>query len=161
VKLPGEKSEVVVQYLDFCYGKGLPTDTTQGDSHCGAVHTVLTELYALGERLLDCKIRNEILREIVAFTATPSPDICYFPSSRAINNIYNSTTTTSPARRLFVDIYVSRGYGKCFESEHCLPEYHPAFLLDVAKALMVRVQQSSLSLPWRGQPAKADSYVCI
>ena len=55
IKLPEEKPEVVAQYLDFVFAKGLPTRSTKDDCRNGTVYEVLGELYGLGERLLDSR----------------------------------------------------------------------------------------------------------
>lgn len=97
---------MVAQYLDYAYRRVLPTDSTKDDSKDGEVFCVLTELFALGERLLDSTIRNSIIEDIIRFTKIGD---CIHPGDVAISNIYDNTTTASPARRLLVDLYLYRG----------------------------------------------------
>lgn len=153
VKLPDEKPEVVARYLDFIYGKGLPTGPDKEDPHRGRVYEVLTELFALGERLLDSAIRNCIIKNIIQYTKIHTSDGCYYPNARAINNIYNCTTAASPARLLMVELYVSAGSKDWFTDE-----LHPAFLLDVGKELMSEVQRSTLVCRTRKGKTKPDCY---
>lgn len=155
IKPPEETPELMAQYLNFLYGKRLPTDSTKNDTQKGAVYNALTALYALGERLLDCKIRNAILREIVRFTTLISEGLNCFPASPAINNIYNCTTEASPARRLMVDLYVTNGGEDWFASG-----LHSVFFQDLAKALSVGVKHSS-SLPLRAREVVAEEYVVM
>jgi hypothetical protein len=111
IKLPDEKAELVAQYLDWVYGKGLPTRNTKNDCQKGDVYDVLAELYGLGERLLDSTLRNAIVKEMVRFTKLggPGAEIQWFPESTAINTIYECTTAISPVRRLLGDLFVIKG----------------------------------------------------
>jgi hypothetical protein len=155
VKLPDEQPEVVAQYLDFCYARRLPTPSKwwYPDPAKGRVYEVLTELFALGERLLDSNIRNAIINEIIKFTTTLTREGLYYPGARAINNIYDCTTAASPARRLMVELYVTAGKKDWFTDD-----LHPAFLLDMSKELMSEVQSSSLACRFRKGNVKADHY---
>jgi hypothetical protein len=152
VKLPEEKPETMTFYLDFLYGKGLPTNSTKDDSCEGQVYYVLTELFAPGERLLDSSIRNACIKEIVRFTTIVSPDDRYFPGNLAVNNIYNSTTARSPAQRLMVDFFMTSGNDKWVNSE-----LHPEFCQDLATAFFAQVQSSTH--PCCARKVKAKSYL--
>lgn len=66
IKLPEEKPDIVAFYLDYTYSERLPTDSTKRNNRNGKVYDVLADLYALGERLQDDKIRNVVIDEIVA-----------------------------------------------------------------------------------------------
>jgi hypothetical protein len=152
IKLPEEDTETMTFYLDFLYGKGLPTDSTKDNSCEGEVYHVLTQLFALGERLLDSSIRNACIKEIVRFTTIASPDVRYFPNDLAVNNIYNSTTAKSPARRLMVDFFVTSGNDKWVNSE-----LHPEFCQDLATEFLAQVK--STTHPCRARKVKAKSYL--
>jgi hypothetical protein len=139
VKLPEEKPETMTFYLDFLYGKG-------------QVYYVLTEQFAPEERLLDSSIRNACTKEIVRFTTIASPDDRYFPGNLAVNNIYNSTTAKSPARRLMVDFFMTSGNDKWVNSE-----LHPEFCQDLATAFLAQVQSNTH--PCCARKVKAKSYL--
>jgi hypothetical protein len=64
VKLPEEKAKIMIFYLDFLYGKGLPTVSTEEEDadHIGPAYIALTELFALGERLLDSRYETRSSR---------------------------------------------------------------------------------------------------
>jgi len=152
IKLPEEEPEIVAQYLDYVLGKGLPTDSTKMDPRDGEVYWTLTILFAFGERVLDSKLRNAITAEIIRFTTIPAPDGSYIlPSELPINNIYNCTTSASPARRLMVDLYMHVG-----DTTWVVDTLHPAFLKDLAEALMLQVQTSAL--PCRISLKSAEQY---
>ena len=119
----------------------------------GRVYEVLTELFALGERLLDSNIRNAIINEITKFTTAHTLGGIYYPGARAVNNIYDCTTTASPAQRLMVELYLTVGKKDWFTDE-----LRPAFLLDLGKELMSEVQSSTLACRSRKGNIKADHY---
>jgi hypothetical protein len=153
VKLPEEEPEIIAQYLDFLLGKGLPTDSTRADPQEGEVYIALTTLFALGERVLDSTLRNAIMREIIRFTTILSSNGSYiYPGGKSINNIYNCTTSASPARRLMVDLYMHAG-----NTTWVVDDLHPAFLKDLAEALMLQVQSSDL--PCRLYLVAAEDYL--
>jgi hypothetical protein len=155
VKLPEEEPGIIAQYLDFLVGRGLPTDSTRMDSQKGEVYVALTALYALGERLLDSTLRNKIITEIIRFTTVLSPNGLYnyiYPGDRdIIDYVYNYTTPASPARRLMVDLYIYAG-----NTTWVVESLHPAFLRDLAEALMLQVQNTDL--PCRIFPKAAAEY---
>jgi hypothetical protein len=154
VKLPDEQPDIVVQYLDHCYGRGLPTASKLSlDPAQGRVYEVLTELFALGERLLDSDIRNAIINEIIRFTTSGTLGGLYYPGARAINNIYNCTTATSLARRLMVELYVTAGRKDWFTDD-----LHPTFVMDLGKELMAEVHNSTLFCRSRKGDTKADHH---
>jgi len=152
VKLPEEEPGLVATYLDFILGKGLPTDSTQMDPQNGKVYVVLTLLFALGERFLDSTFRNAIIAEIIRFTTILSANGSYiYPGVSSINDIYNGTTSASPARRLMVDLYIHAG-----NTTWVIDALHPAFLKDLAEALMLQVQ--SFDLPCRVHRVAVEDY---
>lgn len=151
IKLPEEEPEIVAQYLDYVLGKGLPTDSTNLDAR-GEVYTTLTMLFAVGERVLDSGLRNAIIAEIIRFTTILVVGPTYvFPNALQINNIYNCTTSASPARRLMVDLFMLAG-----NTTWLVDTLHPAFLKDMAEALMLQVQTTEL--PCRIWQKAAEEY---
>jgi hypothetical protein len=154
VNLSDEQPEIVAQYLDYCYSKRLPTASKPSlDPAQGRVYAVLTELFALGERLLDSDIRNAIINEIIRFTTSGTLGGLYYPVARAINNIYNCTTAASPARCLMVELYITAGRKDWFTDD-----LHPTFVMDLGKELMAEVQNSTLSCRSSKGNTKADHY---
>lgn len=133
IRLPGEQPEIVEQYLDFVYRGYLPTFSTKTDARKGAVYTVLANLFALGERLLDSVIRNAIIREIIRFTTCYDGATVHVPDTTAVNIIYDCTTAASPARRLMVDFYTAGP--PAWVETHA----HPTFHYDLARASLSRL----------------------
>jgi hypothetical protein len=155
IKLPEEKPELVAQYLDWVYGKGLPTRSTKNDCQKGDVYDVLAELYALGERLLDFTIRNAIIKEMVRFTKLGDEDeeTHWFPNNTATNTIYECTSAASPARRFLVDLFVINGKPDWIQGA-----LHSELLRDLAKAFLSELDASDLNCRSRVMQAK-DYYV--
>lgn len=150
IKLPEEKPEVVAQYLDFVFAKGLPTRSTKDDCRTGAVYEVLGELYGLGERLLDSRLRNAIIDEFVRFTKVGGYPHCY-PQADAINSIYECTTDGSPARRLLVFWFITNG-----KEDWVTDSLHYDFLRDLAMAAIAQFYECGLK--FRFQYAQAEDY---
>jgi hypothetical protein len=148
VKLPEEDPETVTFYLDFLYGKGLPTYSVKGESD-NESHRILAELYALGEGRLDSKIQNATLKEILRLTKVGKR---YYPDYPAIDIIYKSTTATSPTRRLLVEVYVSHGTATWIWTG-----MHPVFCQELAMALLTEVQSNTL--PFRFRDLIVDDYL--
>jgi hypothetical protein len=154
IKLPEEQPAIVAQYLDFTVGKGLPTDSTRMDPQEGEVYVVLARLYAFGERMLDSALRNTIIAEIIRFTRVVSINgRTVWPGLEPISTIYNCTTPGSPARRLMVDLYVHAASTTWFTDD-----MHPAFMRDLAEALMLQVQNSHLPCRVYLRPAEEYSF---
>jgi hypothetical protein len=145
IKLPEEKPDLVAFYLDWLYGKGLPTDSTKRDSRNGKVYDVLADLYALGERLQDDKIRNIIIDEVVRFSNLFGRETGRnYPLDYAIITIYETTTAGSPARRLLVELFVTDGEAKWVREIS-----QPEFLCDLATASMAELHNSGLPCRFR------------
>lgn len=137
VKLPKEQPETVAQYLDFIYGRCLPTKTMKKFHGRGRAYNVLAELFALGERLLDSKTRNAVISELVRLTTyNKDGTLGYFPNTNAVRTLYRCTTNASPARRLMVDFYISAD-PKCVTDKA-----HSAFARDLARTLLSRLRTS-------------------
>jgi hypothetical protein len=140
VKFPEGDPETVTFYLDFLYGKGLPTYSTKSESDSES-HCILAELYVLGERRMYSKIQNATLNEILRLTRVGKR---YYPDFPAIDIIYKSTTATSPARRLLVDLYVSHGTATLIWTG-----MHPVFCQELAMALLTEVQSNTFLFRFR------------
>lgn len=110
VKLPEEKLEIVAAYLDYSYSGKLPTESTTLVISNANAYNVLADLYVLGERLQDKKVRNAIADEVLKFNgAYVKGTVRENPMDYAITTIYDGTTEGHPARRLLVDLFLYKG----------------------------------------------------
>lgn len=92
------------------------------------MYDVLGELYGLGGRLLDSRLRNVIVDEMVRFTKVGGHPRCY-PQADAVNMIYEYNIDGLPARRLLVFWFITSGKEDCITDDP-----RSVFLCDVAKA---------------------------
>lgn len=161
IKLPEEHClETLTHYLNYAYSQKLPTDritAVASTGFPGGTWTVLAKIYVLGESMLDQSVQNAVIKEFVRLPRLTceanKTNKSWYPSAEAISLIYDGTTAESPARRLMVDYHVVRGY-ETWLGSHC----HPAFLLDLAKALQKKIT-SLAPLTFRSTYIAADDYL--
>lgn len=135
VKLPEEKPEIVAAYLDYSYSGKLPTESTTLVISNANAYNVLADLYVLGERLQDKKVRNAIADEVLKFNGIyVKGTIHENPMDYAITTIYDSTTEGHPARRLLVDLFLYKGEWRWVREIS-----QNDFLVDVATASMAEL----------------------
>ena len=135
VKLPEEKPEIVAAYLDYSYSGKLPTESTTLVISNANAYNVLADLYVLGERLQDKKVRNAIADEVLKFNgAYVKGTVRENPMDYAITTIYDGTTEGHPARRLLVDLFLYKGEWRWVREIS-----QNDFLVDVATASMAEL----------------------
>ncbi|KAK4547282.1 hypothetical protein LTR36_000937 [Oleoguttula mirabilis] len=131
VKLPEDRPEVFKAYVQWLYS-GRIYSINDGNLRN---YSLLARMYALGEKLIDPEFQDRVLDAITASARFRHPGIKRgFPSNKAIGIIYDGTPSTSPARRLIVDLHVRYG-GPEWMSADC-DKVHPEFTLDLATELM-------------------------
>lgn len=165
IKLPEEQPANVANYLDFAYGRNLPTKQIDQkllenkptlDPALASPSCTLADLYLLGERVLDSGIQNAVTEEIIRIDSLRlDKGALHFPSATFVNKIYTGTTPKSPMRRLIVDIHVSHG-NSAWLDEHV---YKYAYLKDLAMALTVKAEKKEMPCNFRMQKLKAQNYL--
>jgi hypothetical protein len=143
VRLPEEDMETTAHYLDFVCGQGFPTkaimryeDIKEED---GEEYLLLARLYAFGQRVLDKAVRNAIIEEILRLVSLEDADgTNMVPYQESISVIYQCTSTTSPARRLLVDLHARYGIEESMDSG----PYDPIYLSDLVRTLTGRVRET-------------------
>jgi hypothetical protein len=78
----------------------------------------------------------------------------HFPTKEAVNIIYNGTSAGSPARRLMVNIHVSYGNTKWFNST-C----DAVFVLDVTQSLYAKFEGKTYISEVRPDTLNASDYL--
>lgn len=98
----------------------------------------LAKLYSLGEKLLDTYFQDCVINAMVLRSRNEAnSNQCSYPGHPAIQTIYRGTPSTSPARRLLVDIWAGLGeetwilHGVKDQSE-----VNHEFIIDLSKALL-------------------------
>lgn len=137
ISLPEESSATMAHYLAYSYSGKLFTEDIasgslrKGESHIEPCFQMLVSLYVYGERFLNRRVQESVVREILRLTLTPSESGDYwYPTREEVNIIYRGTPEGSPGRRLLVDLQVFMGL-----KEELDYDLEVAFIVDVAKAL--------------------------
>lgn len=162
IKLPEDDVEIVTLYLDFMHGEGLPSqsikraeDIPYGSSDMHP-NRLLVGLYSFSERVLSTTIQNAIIKEFLRFvTLTLYERKRNVPSLHAISEIYKGTTDGSPARRLMVDLYLAYAQPGALANT----DNNPAFVRDVAHALLEKAAYRTSPNEFRFRGLKVDDYM--
>jgi hypothetical protein len=134
IKLPEDDPDIVTRYLDFVYHNRL---VTQCKSQPDANHIDLALLYVYGERVLDTYIQNTIVEHLLKLTAVIDRNKAghpHYPGPAVVEITYEGTTAALPFRRLLIDMYARHGSEEWLSHD----DLHPAFCLDVARALVAQ-----------------------
>ena len=162
IKLPEEHClETLTHYLNYAYSQALPTHNIRAVTSPGfpeGTWTTLANIYVLGERMADQSVRHAVIREFIRLPRLTceanKSNKSFSPNAEAISLIYDGTTAGSPARRLMVDYHVARGYESWLGDHH-----HPAFVLDLAKALQKKITSGASYSSFRSAALNADDYL--
>jgi hypothetical protein len=158
IKLPEESLEPMEHYVEQLYGGKLPTlGVMNGQSFAveNSHYDMLGQLYVLGERMLNSKLQNSVIREILRLSQLKSThSTVTFPSTKCISTIYEGTTSASPARRMMVDFAISYGHQGWFEIRE-----NKEYLVDFSKALLRKMAAQKSANDFRGVSLKAKDYL--
>lgn len=135
VRMPDDVPDIFELYIILLYTNTIPIEQ---DSQLPK----LLDLYLLADKVIDIKSKNLIMKAILGRIAENK----FFPAS-AINTLYRSTTSNSPARRLIVDCFVK------YENEEHIPEdgeeLPHEFLVSVTRGLIQkRIGDGHLKYPY-------------
>lgn len=104
VCLPDDNPDLVYAYVQWVYAGKVFAKTKDDDDE--PTFTPLAKQHALGEKLLDDNFQDCVLNEMISLTRENEG---YLPVDADITIIYESTGTSSPARRLLVDMFTWGG----------------------------------------------------
>jgi hypothetical protein len=156
IKCPEDDLETMTDYLTFTYTGTLPTSNlVEGcPTPTYAAWTSLAKLYILGDRVLDTRIRNAVVSEIVRISTTRDKGGHTNFMGTAVSNMpFDSTPEGSPIRRLIVDEYVCKGRNDWINTEE-----HPGLMLGLARVLLGKVYVRQPYREFRGRQIKAEDY---
>jgi hypothetical protein len=150
-------------YIEYVFSGKLPTHNlaavmTFGSQACRRLE-LLAELYVLGERMLNPKYQNDVIKELFRLeyflARTGYMMFTPFTSTLPVNIFYQGTTATSPARRLIVEFATGNAV------KHWLREdgLDPNFLLDFSRALLERVHAQKSVRDFHQPCLKAEDYL--
>ncbi|KAK5734334.1 hypothetical protein LTR17_008998 [Elasticomyces elasticus] len=151
IRLPEEELRIVTKYVQFLYTSKIHIDKTKDwiprYSSAGIPeHLALAELYVFGERVQDVTFKNATMAAWVARVCEPVTGEKYdFPDNKAIDMIYEGTTSGSLARLFVVGLYVR------FAAEHWIPELpednNKEFLVDLVR---LTLKYRRMGIVWVG-----------
>jgi hypothetical protein len=165
IKLPDETPLIMGYYIEHMNGFELPTHTfTTGPSIRDPeqpAYELLANLYVLGERMLDPKYQNKIMHEffrLVHFESSSNiqTDGTSWLGAKAVNIIYQGTTTGCPARRMLVNFAANKGHFNHLGGTLALD---PGYLLNFGGAMLQKVQKQGRVRDFRGLDMDADEYL--
>ncbi|KAF2789746.1 hypothetical protein K505DRAFT_215280, partial [Melanomma pulvis-pyrius CBS 109.77] len=145
VKFPYDRGPIFKLYLQHLYRGDFPLrKSARTQEQCELpsmtyfheVHS-LCDLYVLAEKLQDVVTKNAVVDAIIEISLRIYPDgRVYEPDVFAVKSIYEGTPGPNPCRRMLVDLYCHRYYGK---DDHWLlaPDVWPKdFFVDMMKTLI-------------------------
>lgn len=109
IRLPAESPKDVHAYVQWLYA-GKIYVSAPGNSP-KIKFGILSELYVLGERLLDDTFQNQVINAMVMLYRSLSVGggKSKFVTDEVVRRIYDNTTHNSPARRFIADTFVCYG----------------------------------------------------
>ena len=158
IKLPEESPIHMGYYVEHMFGLAPPTRVLTEKSQClpnfSHHFKLLAELYILGERRLDAKYQNVIVRELVRVGRLGGR----IPGSEVVNIIYQGTTKDSPARRMVV-AYAMGCPSDYWYQDVNIDGVDAEFWRDLSKALLQRIAKHRSANDFRNSPVKAEDYL--
>ena len=91
---------------------------------------LLAMLYCFGEKYQDVRFKNTVIDAILAKQNIKYEGGRWYPTDKAVDIIYQGTSSGSPARKLMVAIHTRHGSNEWFEQEVNNHE----FLIDLGKS---------------------------
>lgn len=133
--LNGYDLHILEMYIRYVYTGELPSKDEEDWVGDGSEEMDrLLAFYQLSQEFTDTGAMDAATSAILANFGRPGDMTGYLPSSDDIANIYNTTSSRSPLRRLIVDLFIWESKPGHFDhSESC-----PEFLLDLSQALMAK-----------------------
>ena len=98
IKLPEDKPSVFEAYLTVLYTSKVPVIGATKDEN---QYPRLIDLYILADKLIDIRTKNVVVQAMMS----RKKEDHLKPSATSVAKLYGGTPVSSPARRLFVDIY--------------------------------------------------------
>jgi hypothetical protein len=137
IDLTDEDPDTFKIYLHWLHFKTLPTvHAEEPSTNESTEHVALSMCYVLGEKLMDKKFKNAIVKALHDTLRNHTSSHPRVPDYESINIIYTGTTENSPARRLLVGMWTTIGlYLPKDFAEFVNDALHPVFTQDLAKAL--------------------------
>jgi hypothetical protein len=157
IELPEKSPEDFDLYLKWLRTQNVAVkkDIFDADEDNGALEKTclitLARCYVLGARVRDATYQNLTLKKFI--DCIVEEDSC--PCNEAIRVVYAGTSASSPARNLFVDIWLWRAHGK-WDLNDTVGEAGVEFANDVIKTLVTHRELPDGVVPWVEIPEKYE-----
>ncbi|KAK4626946.1 hypothetical protein CLAFUW4_05214 [Fulvia fulva] len=148
IALPNDEPAVFQLYQDWLYDRKVYTQAGSTD------YKLLINAYIFGERMLDVRFKNAVIRDITRVLRTTS-----LFDLTLTNLIYDNTPTDSKLRKLLRDIYAWLGSETWFDEDKLPHAINSEFLRDVNREHMRLRRQISLSPPFANHLAVSANYI--
>lgn len=107
INLPEDDPSLAGAYFDWLYSFKIPSKSDQAvnvldDSDIDAEYEYLSHMYVFGEKVVDDDFCNAVIDAIIAKIEFDSGDAYYYPSTKAVNILYEATAEGCPARKMMV-----------------------------------------------------------
>ncbi|KAF3032328.1 hypothetical protein E8E12_003575 [Didymella heteroderae] len=114
IDLPDDSVQTVSDYIRWLYSDILPIKLYNAGKEprekaakdAEKVFVLLAEAYVFGEKIVDTKYKNVVIRTVLAAIESSG----WFLGLSSVHIIYNGTPSTSPLRRLVADTVACHSY---------------------------------------------------
>jgi hypothetical protein len=143
IDLPDDAVQTVSDYIRWLYSDNLPVklykagkDTREtAAKEAEKVFVMLAEAYVFGEKIVDTKYKNVVLRVVLAAIESSG----WYLGLDSVHIIYEGTPSTSPLRRLIADSVACHSYDDSEEKIGWMGEfdgYTREALVDAMRAMV-------------------------
>ena len=157
VRLPEDKFEIIDYFVEWLYTQRSPpfeavglTTTLSTREEANRQYEGVIELYEFAQRVICLELKKDVIDKMFTTFQTVSLQVGkrWFPIPKTINQLYETTTSTSPFRRFFVH-WCCFGFQPTFWKRAVAQELlykTPAFAVDAAIALALRCSDEGKQL---------------
>lgn len=133
IKLPEETPSLFSCYVKWLYADDIFVADLKD---CKLMILLrLVDLYGLGERLMDPKLKDRAIDAMkAAVTECIITKVLHDAGRVLVETVYTSTPSGSPARRFFVDMYMKEGKPEWFEQPDAT--WNPDFMQEYTAGLL-------------------------
>lgn len=104
IHLPDDEPELIYTYVQWTYARQLPINLKDCEN---PDFDKLAKLYVYGEKVLDDDFQDNVLNALISYVREPCGGI--YVCDSAVKIIYDGVSTTSPARRMLVNMHIAYG----------------------------------------------------
>ncbi|USW55611.1 Putative BTB/POZ domain-containing protein [Septoria linicola] len=139
VDLPEDQPAHVATYIEWLFSGKIASQMVKPAAELTGTdiadeHSFLAHLYVLGEKLIDDKFCDDVMKAMAQLCAVSVGEDLYYPGDLAVDTIYKGTTGESPVRKFLVHIFKTRGKQSWIDLNEADWTGPVQFLLDIVRA---------------------------